>query len=257
MRNGSVRCACSTPARIASFVKKPGSGQTPARASVPTTNGSHVHGQAPQAAHAEHVVGAEHVDHRAGAEEEQRLEDAVDHQVHEAGLGRGRAGGGHHVAELRDGGVGEHALDVVLHARHARGQQRGEGADPGHQREHVGRQRKSGKARVTRKTPAVTMVAAWMSADTGVGPFHRVGQPDVQRELRRLAHRAEVDQEHDAGQGSTGSVPLVPIWNSVQKSKVPVADQSMTMPATKPRSPSLVIQNAFTAARAAAGRSYQ
>ncbi len=88
--------------------------------------------------------------------------------------------------------------------------------------------------------------------------FHRVGQPDVQRELRRLAHRAEVDQEHDAAAGaSTGSVPIVPIGNSVQKSKVPVADHSMTMPATKPRSPSLVIQNAFTAARAAAGRSYQ
>ena len=28
----------------------------------------------------------------------------------------------------------------------------------------------SGWARVTRKTPAVTMVAAWISADTGVGP---------------------------------------------------------------------------------------
>jgi hypothetical protein len=31
----------------------------------------------------------------------------------------------------------------------------------------------------------------------------------------------------------------------------------MTMPATKPRSPSFVVQNAFTAARAAAGRVYQ
>ena len=33
-----------------------------------------------------------------------------------------------------------------------------------------GTARKSGKARVTRNTPAVTMVAAWMSAETGVGP---------------------------------------------------------------------------------------
>ena len=33
-----------------------------------------------------------------------------------------------------------------------------------------GASRKSGKARDTRNTPAVTMVAAWMSADTGVGP---------------------------------------------------------------------------------------
>ena len=34
----------------------------------------------------------------------------------------------------------------------------------------VGGRRKSGNARVTRNTPAVTMVAAWISAETGVGP---------------------------------------------------------------------------------------
>ena len=33
-----------------------------------------------------------------------------------------------------------------------------------------GVRRKSGKARVTRNTPAVTIVAAWISAETGVGP---------------------------------------------------------------------------------------
>ena len=56
---------------------------------------------------------------------------------------------------------------------------------------------------------------------------------------------------------STCRAPLSAAWNSGQKSNVPVADQSITMPATKPRSPSFVIQNAFTAARAASGRSYQ
>src|SRR5437867_1434780 len=40
-------------------------------------------------------------------------------------------------------------------------------------------------------------------------------------------------------------------------SNVPVADHRSTMPTMKPTSPSFVIQNAFTAARAAAGRSYQ
>src|SRR5436309_505076 len=39
--------------------------------------------------------------------------------------------------------------------------------------------------------------------------------------------------------------------NSARNSNVPVADHSITIPMTKPRSPSLVIQNAFTAARAA------
>ena len=54
--------------------------------------------------------------------------------------------------------------------------------------------------RCSRYTPAVTIVAAWISAETGVGPFHRVRQPDVQRELRRLAHGAEVDAERDERQ---------------------------------------------------------
>ena len=34
----------------------------------------------------------------------------------------------------------------------------------------AGEYSKSGDMRATRKTPAVTMVAAWISADTGVGP---------------------------------------------------------------------------------------
>ena len=38
------------------------------------------------------------------------------------------------------------------------------------------------------------------------------------------------------------------------KSNVPVRRHSMTIPISKPTSPALVIQNAFTAARAADGR---
>src|SRR5919107_1621318 len=51
---------------------------------------------------------------------------------------------------------------------------------------------KSGDSRATMKTPAVTMVAAWMSAETGVGP------PGVEQELGRLAHRAH--EEEQAGE---------------------------------------------------------
>src|SRR5215467_12312222 len=61
-----------------------------------------------------------------------------------------------HVAELADGGVGEHALDVGLsHATISR---------------ESGAISKSLWQRATMYTPAVTMVAAWMRADTGVGP---------------------------------------------------------------------------------------
>ena len=67
----------------------------------------------------------------------------------------------HHVAELRDGGIREHALDVVLHAREHRRQQRGERADPRDDQQHVRRQREQpARARCSRYTPAVTIVAA-------------------------------------------------------------------------------------------------
>jgi hypothetical protein len=41
------------------------------------------------------------------------------------------------------------------------------------------------------------------------------------------------------------------------KSKVPVWRHSSTMPMSRPTSPALVVQKAFTAARAASGRWYQ
>ncbi len=56
---------------------------------------------------------------------------------------------------------------------------------------------------------------------------------------------------------SSGIAPSRAIRKSAGNSKVPVAPHSMTIPAMKPRSPSLVTQNALTAARAADGRSYQ
>ena len=51
------------------------------------------------------------------------------------------------------------------------------------------------------KTPAVTMVAAWMRRGDRRGAFHGIGQPDMERELRGLADCAgkqqEADQRHD------------------------------------------------------------
>ena len=44
------------------------------------------------------------------------------------------ADGHDHVAELRERGVGQDALDVVLLRGHERGQDRGDGADPGDDR---------------------------------------------------------------------------------------------------------------------------
>ena len=68
-----------------------------------------------QPAHLAHVLLAAHgVDHRARAEEQQALEEAVREQVEDAGRPGPGAERHEHEAQRRDGGVGDHLLDVVL-----------------------------------------------------------------------------------------------------------------------------------------------
>ena len=110
------------------------------------------------------------------------------------------------------------------------------------------------------ETPAVTMVAAWISADTGVGPFHRVGQPGVQQELRRLAHRAHEQQQADDGQRveshaeeaerrphARRAAKIVVEATTVSNKKAP------KMPRQKPKSPTRLTTNALIAAALADG----
>ena len=55
----------------------------------------------------------------------------------------------------------------------------------------------SGDMRAIRNTPAVTIVAAWIKRGDRRRPLHRIRQPDMQAELRRLAHGADEQQEPD------------------------------------------------------------
>ena len=150
------------------------------------------------------------VDDGAGAEEEQRLEEGVGRQVEH---GRADAGGDHqpvlpvrgderaepegrdHVAELGERGVGQDLLDVALDEGAERGVERGGGADPkddgqrlrDHQdvdpAEHVdaGRDHRGGVDQ----------------GGDGRRALHRVGQPDLERELGGLAHRPAEQQQRD------------------------------------------------------------
>jgi hypothetical protein len=92
-------------------------------------------------------------------------------QVEDAGTERADAAGHEHVAELAHRRVRQHALDVVLRETDRRGQERGRGADDGdHVQRPAARCRRARALRATMYTPAVTIVAAWISAETGVGP---------------------------------------------------------------------------------------
>jgi hypothetical protein len=87
-------------------------------------------------------------------------------------------------------------------------------------------------------TPAVTIVAAWMSAETGVGPRHGVGEPDVQRDLRALAHRAEEEAERDqrqerresSGLGGGGPEHAVVVEGAKLESEAEHAEQEAPVP---------------------------
>ena len=48
--------------------------------------------------------------------------------------------------------------------------------------------------------PAVTIVAAWISAETGVGPSIASGSQTWSGNCALLPHRAHEEQERDAGQ---------------------------------------------------------
>ncbi len=132
-------------------------------------------------------------DDAAGAEEEQRLEEGVRHEVEHAGrVGVGDREADEHVAKLADGRVGQHLLDVVLRQRDGGGEERGEAADLA---DHLQRLRAS-HLRIDREEPRHQIDARRhhrrrvdQRADRRWAR-HRVRQPDVQRELRRLADRA-------------------------------------------------------------------
>src|ERR671914_1911088 len=114
---------------------------------------------------------------------------------------------------------------------------------------------KMGKARATRYTPAVTMVAAWIRADTGVGPSMASGShvcsgswadlPTAPANRRR-AMTVAVDSARPSAAPNTSP-------NSME----PNVSKTRTIPISMALSPMRVTMNAFLPASAAAFRSYQ
>ncbi len=159
-----------------------------------------------QTAHAAHVLlTVQSVDDRACPEEEQRLEEGVGDHVEDGGDVGAASDRKEHVPELADRGIGKNLLDVVLGDRDRGREQRSEHADPG---DHVGRPRvRRGEKRVdpdheidARCDHRGGMDECRYRRGTG----HGVGQPDVQRYLRRLADRTDEEQQRDGGRRNRG-----------------------------------------------------
>ena len=121
---------------------------------------------------------------------------------------------------------------------------------------------------MTSDTDAEDRVAAGDEVDAGVdhgggvdeggdrrGAFHRVRQPDVERELGALADGAAQDQERDRDLPLVGTRPN--FANTSCMLSVPSWVQMAMIPSAKPMSPTRLTRNAFLAATAADRRGYQ
>ena len=163
---------------------------------------------APEAAHVAHVlrilmrvcgvIGVVHrVDHAAGAEKQQRLEEGVGGEVEDAGRHGARTHTDEHVAELRDGGVREDPFDVPLLERDRRGEQRRQGAHAGHHRPRDGREREEDVAARHEVDARRHHGGGVDQRRDGRGSLHRIGEPRVEGDLGRLAGAAEEEEQRD------------------------------------------------------------
>ena len=109
----------------------------------------------------------------------------------------------------------------------------------------------SGAERATMYTPAVTMVAAWIRAETGVGPSMASGSQTYSGNLRRFAGGADEQQQRDGAQhaeagrfGGELAAAQRPRSTSVKRT-VPSTESISSMPRMKPASPTRLTMNAF------------
>ena len=157
----------------------------------------HVPAEPTEPAHVHLVVHAVH--HGPGAEEHAGLEETVRQQMEdrERVADRAEAGGQDHVADLRHRRGGERLLDVVLRATDDRPEHQRDRADAHDDQLGVGR-------RVEQRRGPHDQVDARGHHGRGVDERghrrrarHRVAEPGLQRELRRLAAGGEQEHQRD------------------------------------------------------------
>ena len=125
---------------------------------------------------------------------------------------------------------------------------------------------KSGKNRATRNTPAVTIVAAWISALTGVGPSIASGSqvwrgnwPDLPTAPVNMPMAIQVTTPDASRPGIATALCMSAISSGLRpwEAKASTLNARYRMASSSPKSPMRVMMNAFFAAAAADGLWYQ
>ena len=126
----------------------------------------------------------------------------------------------------------------------------------------IGASSNRGDSRATMNTPAVTMVAAWMSAETGVGPSMASGSQVCSRNCADLP-MAPTNRSRQIVVSTSTCIPrnsmVLPTWsgaeaNTVSYCRVLNTVKTAKMPSAKPKSPTRLTMKALMAAALAEGR---
>ena len=133
------------------------------------------------------------IDDAAGAEEKECLEEGVGDEMEKACHPAADAERQHHVTELADGGIGQYLLDVRHDKGNRRRHEEGDAAGVGDNQAGLDAEEWINPADQV-NTGCDHRCRMDQGADRGRA-FHRVRQPDVQRELRGLADAAEEDAQ--------------------------------------------------------------
>ncbi len=110
--------------------------------------------------------------------------------------------------------------------------------------------------RATRYTPAVTIVAAWIRAETGVGPAIASGSQTCSGICADLPE-APMNSSTPTTLADTATGPARNAALMTSMSSVPKAKYSRNMPSRNPASPMRLVMNAFLPAAAFSGSSNQ
>ena len=121
----------------------------------------------------------------------------------------------------------------------------------------------SGDRRATMKMPAVTMVAAWIIAEIGVGPSIESGShtcsgtcADLPMAPRNSSRQASVSRS-TPGNGEGAAASASARANTAAYSRLPAPASSAAMPSRKPKSPRRLTRKALRLAAWAEPRVYQ